>query len=115
MTELSLVKGRNGAKLGQEVRYRPRDSHVLVKRLDRQRTASGLYVPNQIEKSLLEGLVVAVGPGRLKDDGGRIPVSLEVGDVVLYSEPAGLGIDLENPDIRLVMEDNVIAVRLGDE
>jgi len=112
MSELTLVGKRNGDVAEQLIRYRPRDSHVLLKKLDRGRTTSGLYLPSAIEKSLHEGVVVLVGPGRLKDEGGRIPVDLKIGDIVIFSEPAGLCLDPESPDIRLVMEDNIIAVKL---
>lgn len=112
MSELMLVGKKNGASEEQLIRYRPRDSHVLLRKLERGRTTSGLYLPREIEKSLLEGVVVLVGPGRLKDEGGRIPVDLKIGDIVIFSEPAGLCLDPESPDIRLVMEDNVIAVKL---
>lgn len=104
----TLVKSR--------CRYRPVGGHVFVRVVQRERR-SAILMPESIEASaqLWEGVVLMVGPGRLqqgaKSNEDRISPNCKVGDRVVFTRHSCINIDDEAPDVYLVGEDNIIAVR----
>ncbi len=75
-----------------KVMFKPLGNRVVVEPQEgeEQMTAGGIYIPDTAKEKPQEGVVVAVGPGRLSDDGSaRIPMEVAVGDVVIYSKYAG--------------------------
>ena len=70
----------------------------------------GLYIPDTAKEKPQQGTVVAVGPGRLNDDAERIPMEVEVGDLVLYGKYAGTEVTLDGNDYLIVKEGDVLAV-----
>ncbi|MCG8468682.1 MAG: co-chaperone GroES [Gemmatimonadetes bacterium] len=70
----------------------------------------GLYIPDTAKEKPQQGHIVAVGPGRLNDDGERIPMEVKVGDRVLYGKYAGTEVSLEGNDYLIVKESDVLAV-----
>lgn len=95
-------------------RYRPKRGHILVRKLDRP-FINGLHLPDNMSKSLVEGCVVTVGLPRVFDNGATVPIDVKVGDVVLYSEPAGLVIDLSDRTMHMLHEENVLAVKIESD
>ena len=70
---------------------RPRDNRIVVKKVTKERTESGLYIPTGMDRAqgpMVEGVVVAVGPGGISQTmvGGRDPIGINVGDTVLYMD-----------------------------
>jgi chaperonin GroES len=72
------------------VSIKPLEDRVVVRTLEaEQTTASGLVIPDTAKEKPQEGEVVAVGPGRIDDNGQRVPLDVEVGDKVIYSKYGG--------------------------
>lgn len=89
---------------------RPLGDRVLVlpsKAADR--TPGGLFLPDNAKDKPQKGEVLAVGPGKLREDGGRTPVAVKVGDTVLYSQWAGSNCR-ELGEALVLREDDILAV-----
>ena len=72
------------------VSIQPLEDRIVVKPLDaEQTTASGLVIPDTAKEKPQEGEVVAIGPGRIDDNGNRVPLDVSVGDKVIYSKYGG--------------------------
>ena len=73
------------------VTFKPLGNRIVVERLEQedQVSAGGIFIPDTAKEAPQEGKVVAVGPGRMSDDGKRIPMEVEVGDTVVYSKYGG--------------------------
>ena len=74
-----------------KVAFKPLGNRVVIEPLEgeEQVSAGGIYIPDTAKEKPQEGTIVAAGPGRLTDDGNRVPMELEVGDTVVYSKYAG--------------------------
>ena len=89
----------------------PMADRVVVEPLEEtEEMRGGLYIPDTAKEKPQQGVVVAVGPGRLNDDGERIPMEVEVGDKVLYGKYAGTEVKLGENDYLIVKETDVLAV-----
>ena len=72
------------------VNIKPLEDRIVVKPLDaEQTTASGLVIPDTAKEKPQEGEVLAIGPGRIDDNGNRVPLDVAVGDKVIYSKYGG--------------------------
>ena len=72
------------------VSIKPLEDRVVVQTLEAETTtASGLVIPDTAKEKPQEGQVIAVGPGRIDDNGNRVPLDVAVGDVVIYSKYGG--------------------------
>ena len=92
---------------------RPLGDRVVVKAVERaEQTKSGLFLPDTAQEKPQEALVVAVGPGKLLDDGTRTPIDLKVGDKVLYSKYAGTEIKQLDEEYLILRESDILAVIL---
>ncbi|MEC4817852.1 MAG: co-chaperone GroES [Scytonema sp. PMC 1069.18] len=90
---------------------KPLGERVFVKvSASEEKTAGGLYLPDTAKEKPQVGEVVAVGEGKLKDDGSRQPLDVKVGDKVLYSKYAGTDIKLGTDDYVLLSEKDILAV-----
>ncbi len=71
--------------------FKPLGNYVVLKPVEgeEQMSAGGIYIPDTAKERPQEGEVVAVGPGKLTEDGNRVPMELVVGDVVVYRKYAG--------------------------
>mgnify|MGYP001240883445 FL=1 len=77
--------------MATKVGFKPLGNRVVVEpeEGDEQVSAGGIYIPDTAKEKPQEGTIVAVGPGRLTDDGNRVPMDVAVGDTVVYSKYAG--------------------------
>jgi chaperonin GroES len=75
-----------------------------------ERTASGIYLPDSAKKKPQEGKVVAVGAGRVLEDGSRNKLTLKTGDRVLFSKYGGNEVTIDGEDYTILDEDQVYAV-----
>jgi chaperonin GroES len=75
---------------------------------DEQVSSGGIYIPDTAKEKPQEGLVVAVGPGRLSDDGNRVPMDVEVGDTVVYSKYSGTEYKEGDTEYLVVREDDIL-------
>ncbi len=72
-------------------------------------TASGLVIPDTAKEKPQQGEVVAVGPGRLDDNGKRVPMDVSVGDRILYAKYTGTEIKLDNEDYIVLNDKDILA------
>ena len=90
---------------------KPLGDRIVVKALDAQeKTKSGLVLPDSAQEKPQEGKVIAVGTGRLLDDGSIKALEIKNGDRVLYGKYAGTEISLEGTDYLILREEDVLAV-----
>jgi chaperonin GroES len=86
--------------------FRPLHDHVLVKRLEpTEEQRGGIIIPDTAKEKPQEGEILAVGPGKLQDDGSRRALAVAVGNKVLFSKYAGTEITLDGEE-RLVMRES---------
>ncbi|MCA0352742.1 MAG: co-chaperone GroES [Chloroflexi bacterium] len=95
-----------------DFRIRPLADRVVIKpQAKEEKTKSGLFLPDTANKEKpQEGLVVAVGEGKLDDNGKRVPVAVQVGDRVLFAKYAGTEIKLDDEDYLILAEKDILAV-----
>ena len=91
----------------------PLGDRILAQRLEADEEVSGIIIPDTAREKPQEAEVVAVGAGRLDDDGERHPVEIEVGDRILISKYGGTEVKLDGVDHVILREDDVLAVLEG--
>jgi chaperonin GroES len=90
----------------------PLGTRVLVKPLSAEdRSEGGIILPDSAQKKPQEGKVIAVGTGRVLEDGSVRPLTVKKGDVVIYPEYGGTEIKISGEEYLLVDEDSILAVR----
>jgi chaperonin GroES len=100
-----------GAPELKKMKVRPLNDRVLVKRLEEEtKTSGGLYIPDSAKEKPQRGVVVAVGKGKMKDDGTRIDPDVAKGDEVLFGKYAGTEISLDGVDHMVLKEEEILAV-----
>jgi chaperonin GroES len=103
----SHAKGRSAVS----VSIKPLEDRVVVQTLEaEQTTASGLVIPDTAKEKPQEGTVVAVGPGRVDDNGNRVPLDVAVGDVVLYSKYGGTEVKYSGEEYLVLSARDLLAV-----
>ena len=92
------------------VSFKPLGNRVVIEPLDddEQVSAGGIYIPDTAKEKPQEGKVVAVGPGKLTDDGKRIPMELAVGDSVVYSKYSGTEYKEGSVEYLVLREDDIL-------
>lgn len=94
------------------VNFRPLADNVLVKPSEAEtQTSGGIYIPDSAKQKPQEGEVIAVGPGRILDDGSRSSVAVAVGETVLYSKYGGTELKLDGQDYMILGEDQIYAIK----
>lgn len=90
---------------------RPLQDRIIVKRLEEENmTAGGLYIPDTAKEKPQKGEIVAVGKGKVTEDGKVLPVDLKVGDQVLFGKYAGTEIKIDGVDYLIMREDDILGV-----
>ena len=93
------------------MKLRPLADRVIVKRLENEtKTASGIVIPDNAAEKPDQGEVLAVGPGRLDDDGDRMPMSVKVGDRVLFGKYSGQTVKVDGEELLVMKEEDLFAV-----
>ncbi len=91
-------------------KIRPMGDRVLVKSLDAEETIKGgIIIPDTAKEKPQEGEVVAVGPGRVTDDGKTIPMEVKVGDKVVYAKYGGTEIKDGDDELLILRESDILA------
>ena len=95
-----------------DFRIRPLADRVVIKPQEREeKTRGGLFLPDTASKEKpQEGLVVAIGEGRLDDNGKRVAMSVKAGDKVLFAKYAGTEIKLDDVEYLILAEKDILAV-----
>jgi len=93
------------------VKIRPLHDRVVVKRLEQEeQVRGGIIIPDTAKEKPQEAEVIAVGPGKLNEDGGRSPMDVEKGDRVLMGKYSGSEIKIDDEDFVILREDEILAV-----
>ena len=89
---------------------RPLDDRVVIERLEaEEKTAGGILLPDTAKEKPSKGKVIAVGDGRLSDDGKKIPLSVKKGDKVFFSKYAGAEVTVDGKEYLIMKESDVLA------
>lgn len=93
------------------MRIQPLSDRLVVKVMEvtEEKTKSGLYVPDTAKEKPQEGEVLAVGPGAMNDQGERLPMTVAVGDRVIFSKYAGTEIKLDGEEYLIMAERDILA------
>ena len=90
---------------------RPLHDRIIVQRLDEgEQQIGGIIIPDSAKEKPQQGKVIAVGAGRITDEGKRIPLDIEAGNVILFGKYSGQEIKLDGEEYLIVKEDEVLAV-----
>ena len=96
------------------VNVRPLHDRVLIKRIEEEeQVRGGIIIPDTAKEKPQEAEVVAVGPGKLDDDGKRQPMDVSVGDRVLVGKYSGSEIKIDGDEFVILREDEILAVVSG--
>jgi len=94
-------------------KLQPLADRLVVKPIEKEaKTKGGIILPDTAKEKPQEGEVVAVGPGRMTDDGKRIPMDLKVGDRVIYSKYGGSEIKIDDIDMIILRESDILAKKV---
>lgn len=92
-------------------KIRPLNDRIIVKRIeDQEQMRGGLYIPDTAKEKPQEGQVLAVGNGKLLENGTRIAIDLTVGDRVLFGKYAGTEVKLDGEELLILREDDILGV-----
>ena len=93
------------------MKIRPLHDRVIVERVDEEETTKGgIIIPDTAKEKPVEGKVMAVGDGKVADDGKKIPLEVKAGDRVLFGKYAGTEIQIEGEEHIIMREDDIIAI-----
>ena len=92
------------------IKLQPLADRLVVKPIEREEvTKGGIVLPDTVKEKPQEGKVVAVGPGRLSDDGKRIAMDVKVGDTAVYTKYGGTEIKIDDEELLILIESNILA------
>ncbi len=90
---------------------KPLEDRILVKPMDPEtKTASGIYLPESAKEKPMQGKVVAVGPGKLLDNGERVTPAVKKGDTVVFGKYAGTEIEIKNTKHMIMRESELLGL-----
>ncbi|NQT31981.1 MAG: co-chaperone GroES [Deltaproteobacteria bacterium] len=96
------------------VKLQPLGDRIVVKPIEREEvTKGGIVLPDTVKEKPQEGKVLAVGPGRLSEDGKRIAMDVTVGDVVLYVKYGGTEVKIDGEELMILRESDILAKKVG--
>jgi chaperonin GroES len=111
VVNLIPIRIRESYKEVEAVNIRPLHDRVLVKRVEQEeQVRGGIIIPDTAKEKPQEAEVVAVGPGKLSDDGKRSPMDVKEGDRVLMGKYSGSEIKIDGNDYVILREDEILAV-----
>jgi len=90
---------------------KPLQDRILVQRVEEEaKTKGGIIIPDSAKEKPIEGKVIAVGNGKVKDDGTRAPMDLNVGDKILFGKYSGTEVKIDGEEYLIMREDDVLGV-----
>ena len=93
------------------MKIRPLHDRIIVKRMEEQEVKKGgIIIPDSAKEKPQEGKVIAVGKGRVSEDGKKIPLDVKAGDRVLFGKYSGNDITLDGQDLLIMKEEDVLGV-----
>jgi len=95
------------------VKLQPLADRVVVRPIEREeQTKTGIYLPDTAKEKPQEGEVIAVGPGRISEDGKVIAMDVKVGDIVIYAKYGGTEIKVDDEDLMILRESDILAKKV---
>ena len=96
-----------------KISFKPLGNRVVIEPSDteEQMSSGGIYIPDTAKEKPQEGTIVAAGPGKITDDGKRIPMELKVGDNVVYSKYAGTEYKVGEIEYLVLREDDILFIK----
>lgn len=92
-------------------KIQPLSDRVVVQALEEeQQTKGGLYIPDTAKEKPMQGKIVALGPGKLSDEGTRVKPDVKVGDKVLYGKYSGTEVSVDGEDYLILRESDILAI-----
>ena len=96
------------------MKFRPLHDRVAVKRVEEeQKTKGGLIIPDTAKEKPMQGEVLAVGPGARDEDGDLVPMSVQVGDRVLFGKWSGTEVKIDGEELLIMKESDLLGVLEG--
>jgi len=93
------------------MKVRPLRDRVIVKRLEEEeKTKGGIIIPDTAKEKPIEGKVIAVGDGKIKEDGTKIPMEVKKGNRVLFAKYAGTEIKIDGEEHLMMKEDDILGI-----
>lgn len=93
------------------VKIKPLADRILVKRIEEEETKKGgIIIPDTAREKPQQGEVIAVGPGRVDEEGKRIPMEVKVGDRILFGKYAGTEVKIDEEEYLIMREDDVLGI-----
>ncbi len=93
------------------MKFRPLQDRILVKRIQsEEKTAGGIYIPDNAKEKPMEGLVIAVGQGKRHDDGNLVKPEVKVGETVLFGRYSGSEIKIDGTEHIVMREDDLLGI-----
>jgi chaperonin GroES len=91
----------------------PLADRLVVKPIQKEEmTKSGIFIPDTAKEKPQEGEVIAIGPGKMTDEGKRIPMDLKIGDRVIYSKYGGSEIKIDDVEMIILRESDILAKKV---
>ena len=95
-------------------KLQPLADRLVVKPIQKEEmTKGGILIPDTVKEKPQEGEVIAVGPGRMTDEGKRITMDIKVGDRVIYSKYGGSEIKIDEVEMIILRESDILAIKKG--
>ncbi len=96
------------------MKIRPLHDRVIVKRVEEEKkTASGIIIPDSATEKPIRGEVIAIGKGKILDNGEVRPLDLKVGDTVLFGKYSGTEVKIEGDEVLVMREEDIMGVIEG--
>jgi chaperonin GroES len=93
------------------MKFKPLQDRILVKREEEeQKSAGGIIIPDTAKEKPQQGLVIAAGPGKVSDDGKRLPLEVKAGDRVLFAKYSGTEIKIDGVEHLCMRESDVLGI-----
>ena len=95
------------------VKLQPLADRLVVKPIEKEEiTKGGIVLPDTVREKPQEGEVIAVGPGRLSEDGKRLAIDVKVGDIVVYAKYGGTEIKIDDEELIILRESDILAKKV---
>jgi len=93
------------------MKIQPLGERIVIEVLEaKEKTKGGIVLPDTAKEKPQEGKVVAVGKGRMSDDGKSVPLQVKVGDRILYGKYSGTEVNIDEKELLIIKEEDILAV-----
>ena len=93
------------------MKVRPLHDRIIIERLEEgEQRVGGIIIPDNAKEKPQQGKVIAVGAGKIKDDGKRVPLDVKAGDTILFGKYSGQEIKIDGQEHLIMREDEVLAI-----